>query len=164
MRMVPQPFSPVLQRIVASGGYPQLVQGRQSRNEVLLWFTSYWHPSFSIVRRVIDEDGKHRGSFWQTIGDNRGIRKLEDEPPSSAPGAPQNWQPDAALTHDERRYEWKQKSAFGAKRFIVSFKDEEEATRFQMSWHRRDVTDLMQTALLEPWRSAPILGNAELTW
>lgn len=166
MRLVDQPFSPILQRIIVNGGYHRLIANRQSSFEVLLWFTNLFYPSFSTVSRCIDEDGKQRGVFWQTIGPDRGIRILEDAPAASAPGEPEQYDVDAGLFGMEghRRREWKQRTAFGATRFIVSFKDAEEANRFVMAWHRRDATTLVEEKMMEAWRGEPILGQAELIW
>lgn len=171
MRLVPQPFSPLMRQVIQGSGYPELTENKQSDHEVLLWFTSYRHSSFSVVRRAIDQDGKQRGSFWQTVGQNNGIRVLGAgvEEMASLTRAPRR-------RHGSTDYEdnisghgtmedgtpWKQDDKI--RRFIVSFRDREEASRFVLAWHRRDVTKLIEAQMLAPWRKRPILGNAEWTW
>lgn len=151
------PFPPVLLPIVTDGAYARLLEDRRTNYEVMLWFESYWHPAFSVIRRAIDQDGKERGSFWRTVGDHSGLRLLAGE--YAALG-----KVNGVATSEEAPSDWKGRRGSGSRHFIVSFRDEQEASRFALFWHRRDVTAIIEAHLLGPWQGDPIIANADATW
>lgn len=159
LRLVRQPFSPLMQEIVQLGGYPSLTETQGSKFEVLLSFTGFL-ATVQHVHSAMEADGRTRGAFWRTGGRGRGVRQLD------APSAPAM---DFELDLDDSGYDpdedpSNRPSRIRTRKFVVSFEDEQEAVRFAAAWHRKDVTGLMDAQLLHPWTNEAIISKAEVAW
>jgi len=168
IRLVQQPFSPIVRRLVEQAGYDQLLRGRRSEYEVLVSLDGF-QPTLYGFRGAVLEDGKERGLLWATHGAYGGFREMwmpaERKPKAerrrSAFAVPKEEveeeeverevQPDEV---DAEAGERKQR------RFIVSFVARDEADRFVMHWHRRDISRMI--ADLPPYDRT--IANAEFIW
>lgn len=151
LRMMIQPFSPLLREVIDNFGYVPLVDGKKSNHEVLL--TVHWMLlSLGSVKRALKRDGENRGCAWATIealakGTSlRHVRERLDLLSKSEESKPESY------GRTPRRH--------GKKRYIVSFKDDAEAKRFALSWNRREISDLLDDDLA--MRGQEIMAEAEL--
>ena len=154
-----EPFHPILREIVKYNGYKALVEGRRSDAEVLL-SVDWGYVHISLLSRAIAKDGKARGLHWASISHKTAIREL------TAKKLSENWPSKFKTSEDDAEYA-ASLDALGPprddskRRFIISFKTEEEAKRFVMAWHCRDIAGLLESV---PPHRTKVTAKAELIW
>lgn len=154
LHLVQQPFSPVMRRIIEQSGYDQLVRENSARPEVLIWIDGYDLTTYKL-RDVIARDVRDRGLGWGIIGQiGRGssIRTI-NIPADVAQG-------DGGRNAPRQKHATPKRKAM--KKFIVAFRHDEDAQRFAMTWHRRDITALLGSDF-PIYDDKPVV-NAELIW
>jgi len=159
LRIVQQPFSPLIKRLVEQSGYDQLMRGRSSEHEVLISIDGF-QPTLYGFRGAIVEDGKARGLLWATSGAHGGFREMWTPSERKHDSKPAEENVEKNMEQDIKGEKTSEDDGRKPRRFIVSFADRNEANRFVMSWHRRDISLLM--ADLPPYDRAIV--NAELVW
>lgn len=164
LRVVQQPFSPIIRRLIEQTGYDQLIQGRRSEHEVLVSVDGF-QPTLYGFRGAVLEDGRERGLQWATHDEHRGFREMWTEPErrSARRGNAEEEVEGAATGEDEGGNKSEDGGGGGERkhrRFIVSFDALDEANRFVMKWHRRDISSLIPD--MAPYDRA--VANAELIW
>lgn len=145
-----------MQRLIALGGHPAIV-ARQSKSENLVLLSLDKGPvAVYDLRAAIGRDGKERNLQWNLLLGKDDIVKLDGG---------------KALSEEEERaaeldtlqgLEEKRRKRWQLPRFVVSFKDNQEARRFVRGWHRRPFP--LARGLHNPGDEGPPMVNAELLW
>jgi hypothetical protein len=148
IRMLKKPFRPGMQRMIAEGGHP-LIAARQSKSEDMVLFSlDKGHVGIYELRTALGRDGKERNLQWNLLPGDDDIVKLDGTKADVA---------EAELDDQDSRKRKKRQPP----RFIISFKDQQEARRFVRAWHKRPFP-LTQERRLED--ETPPIVNAELLW
>lgn len=173
-RLMQQPFSPLLRSIVHQGGYLALVSNRLTDWEVLVRFDGTSNMvGIQGIKVAMKWDGINRGMKWaikvvKGTSDkygSQGIREVKIKARVRAldPEADN----EAKDTSDSKDAEGMELTASAPttrkvpRQFIISFTSEEEARRFVMKWHRRDIMDLLDE---KPYEEDAAVMNAEYIW
>lgn len=150
-----RPLKPVpseLRSCVEEGGYAYLKQQRQSNFEVLVWADS---ASLTLdgFAHALSTDGHVRNEPWPVLKGDKGLRELcidRDQ------GALIDKAVSSAFSDEhtaQRLRIWR--------RFVVAFANSDDAHRFALNWHRRDISKLLPEEMLG---EEPAIINAELIW
>jgi len=164
-----QPFSPLLRQVIDHLGYAPLVEERRSDYEVLM-SVDWGYVGITQLSRAVASDGKLRGLHWAMISNRTGIREVNVQLegiknvaslPESAAG--KVWKPTTEDTdaREELKSTWRPPREDSKRRFIVSFREDAEAKRFVLAWHKRDISDLLER--VPDWRET-VITEAELIW
>ena len=157
LRLVEQPFSPVMRRIVEQSGYDQLVREDPKRPEVLIWIDGYELSTYKL-RDVMSRDARDRGMNWGIIGrtgSGSSIRTISI--PTDVARSDKSEFGGNAL-----RERYGPPTCKPKKKCIVAFRSDEDAQRFVVTWHRRDITALLGSDF-HIYDDKPVV-NAELIW
>jgi len=171
VRLVQQPFSPLLRSIVHQGGYDALVSDRLTDWEVLVRFDGTSNMvGIQGIKAAMKWDGINRGMKWAVKGasdksGSQGIREVKTKARRrSRDRQSDNEGQDTSVSMDAERMELAASAPTTrkvARQFIISFTSEEEARRFVMKWHRRDIMDLLDE---KPYEEDAAVMNAEYIW
>lgn len=165
LRQLRPPYTPSVEQIVNSGGYPALIN-RPDRApvEVALRLEG---PQLAIphIKSALYYAAKHRGLPW--TGQDRAIDVFKWEPqgPSISPMGPRRLEED--LKDNEEEEEEAEEDETQARRrkplpcYIIGFNTESEAQTFVRYWHRRPLE--LRDFIYEDNDIAPI-ANAEILW
>ena len=141
IRLVKQPYSPVLRQVLERKGYARLVRNKLTDHEVLLSIEGA-QLSLHALQWAINEDGHQRHMRWNLAGSSKSIREVSIS---------RSYIPEGELRQDgSQKYLWK--------KWIVPCNTENEAGRFVKVWHRRDIAPLLGGGS----RTEKIIVNAEL--
>jgi hypothetical protein len=145
LRLVNRPYKPGMSRMLSEGG-PHGISSRQSRGEGLVLFSlDVGSVRFQDLRETIDLDGKRRNLHWALAGDS--ITKIEGRKEGSDEASEQ-----VVL---------KKTASRGSSKYMIAFKDRNEARRFVMEWHRRPLPLQREHS---PGDEAPPIVNAQILW
>ncbi|TAQ87138.1 hypothetical protein B7494_g4522 [Chlorociboria aeruginascens] len=149
MRMVYRPYRPGLSKILTEGGAPAITI-RQNRGEetVLLSVEKGLISEFDL-KEAIDLDSRKRNLLWKVV-EHEGIVKFDE-----FKGFKDRRPSDIEESLDERF------KAPTMSRFIISFKDRDEARRFVRDWHRRP---LPMKWTRNSGDESPPMVNARFIW
>jgi len=153
IKLVRQPFSPLIRKVLDAGGYIGLAdeQHRVSDWEVLLSMDAAdlaglgTNGALSAVRKALVADGQSKGVLWNIVGKWSGVREVK-----------------AGMSKDG--YDGEDKTRESGmplhRKFVISFPSEDEAVRFVGSWHKKDVRSLMPSVLDQE----SVVVDAEVVW
>lgn len=145
LRLVNRPYKPGMSRMLSEGG-PHDISSRQSKGEGLVLFSlDVGSLRLQDLRNIIGLDGKRRNLHWALAGDS--ITKIEGRQEGN----------DEASEKDALKKTAPRASA----KFMIAFKDRNEARRFIMEWHRRPLPLQRERS---PGDEAPPIVNAQLLW
>ena len=156
LRVLFAPYSPDVKRLLTQRGYAQIVGGGDPTGDrtgraVLLWVSGYHQLGLAVVRDMISRDGQRRGLAWALAEGEKSIEKVE-----------------APLLADEELeegdYTEETDPSYARRmclRWIISFRDENEARRFTRAWHCRPFPLHGDNAATE---EPPPSVHAEVLW
>ena len=161
LRKMIRPYKSFLVNMINDNG-PVAKASRLSNSEGMVLFSVDRGLAGVItifdLRLAIGDDGKRRNLQWQLVDGENDIIKIntreaeEDHPESGA-----------RMGGEEAHRDTQQKRQIPVtpSRYIISFKDRQEARRFVMEWHRRPFP--IRRAWNPRNESTPIV-NAEILW
>lgn len=153
--MLKKPLRPGIQRIIAAGGYPAIV-ARQSRSaDLVLLSLDRGYVGIYDLRAAIGRDGKEQNLQWNLLPGKEDIFRVDGGKLLSDEGVGEELDVPQAL---EERIRKRQPPS----RFILSFRDGQEARRFVRAWHRRPLPSIVGPQNLGD--EGPPIVNAELLW
>ena len=133
--------------MIAEGGHP-LITARQSKSEDMVLFSlDKGYVGIYELRAALGRDGKQRNLQWNLLPGDDDIVKLDGTKADATEAELED--------HESRRRKRRQPP-----RFIISFKDQQEARRFVRAWHKRPFPSAQER---QPEDEAPIV-NAVLLW
>lgn len=145
-----------MQRLISQGGHPAIV-ARQSKSEGLVLLSlDKGHIGVYDLRGAIGRDGKERNLQWNLLPEKESIVRLDGGKAASEEGEV------GAELEVVKDVEEKKRKRLQPSRFILSFKDNQEARRFVRAWHRRPFP--LTTGPQNPGDEGPPIVNAELLW
>jgi hypothetical protein len=144
-----------MQRIVTNGGYPAIVSCQSRSEDLVLFSLDKGYVEIYDLRAAIGRDGKARNLQWNLLPGKHDIVKVDGGKVLSDEG--EGIESDV-LQNPEERGRRKRLPP----RFILSFKDGQEARRFVRAWHRRPFP--LTTGPQNLGDEAPPMVNAELLW
>ncbi|PBP28418.1 hypothetical protein BUE80_DR000568 [Diplocarpon rosae] len=153
LRHLEPPYSKGLQWMFNAGGPAALVAKQSKAQDIVLFTTDRDSVAQADLLRALGEDGVRRNLHWRLAGESsEAITKLETNIL-------------AQRAEGGTRFEGRLHGGYrGPARYIISFKDSNEARRFVREWHRRPFpTDSMERheqLVDEP----PAIVNAEVLW
>lgn len=153
LRMLhPEHHSPAIQRMIIQGGHPALVARQKKYEDLVLFSLNMGHSRLTAheLAQMLGRDAKERNLPWGLVGGDEAIVKLEVK------RAEEDADADTALPDDARR-----RRRWRPPRFILSFKDAQEARRFVRAWHRRPLP--VAPERISDGEEGPIV-NAEVLW
>jgi len=108
------------------------------------------------LRAAIGRDGRERNLQWNLLPGKDDIVKLDG-------GKGVSEEEEVGVELEVRQdVEEKKRKRWQPPRFILSFKDNQEARRFVRAWHRRPFP--LITGPQNPGDEGPAIVNAELLW
>lgn len=141
LEILPRPYSPLIQNLMRRGGYAQIMgdhsEGREKAAKVLLKFENGMQPSRNEIDEAIGMDIRKRGVAWRFQGQDY-IKQLDVE----------RFVFDAEDTPRGEDQGRRSKTGFTTHKWILSFEDRTEATRFARQWHLKKF----------PWKN-PVMDN-----
>ena len=148
IRKLKKPFQPAMQRMIAEGGHPSIV-ARQSKSEDMVLFSlDKGYLGIYDLRAALGRDGKRRNLQWNLLSGDDDIVKLDGTKADTA---------EAEIEEQEIRSRKRRELS----RYIISFRDQQEARRFVRAWHGRPFP---LTQERQPEDEAPPIVSAGLLW
>jgi hypothetical protein len=148
IRMLKKPFQPAMQRMIAEGGHPGIAKRQSKSEDMVLFSLDKGYVSFYDLRAALGRDGKERNLQWNLLQGDDDIVKLDTKK-------------EAELEEDEDK-DGQRRKRRAPPRYIISFKDNQEARRFVREWHQRPFP--LSQERQNPEDEAPPIVNAELLW
>jgi hypothetical protein len=156
IRMLKKPFRPAMRRILAAGGHPAIVARQSISEDLVLLSLDKGHVGIYDLRAAIGRHGKERNLQWNLLPGKEDIVRLAGGKAVAEDGEV------GAELEALRDVEEKKGKKWQPPRFILSFKDNQEARRFVRAWHRRPFP--LTTGPQNPGDEGPPIVNAELLW
>jgi hypothetical protein len=156
IRLMSPPFSPAVRRLIIDGAPPALL-ALQTKSQALVLFSldqgngGNLNLSVADVKYRLNRDAKERNMAWGLFGGEDEIVQLQSRRNSDD----ENEGLEAGDTLSGRR------KRRVPPRFVVSFRDVQEARRFVRMWHRRPF--VLGKDRAEDDEIPPVV-NAELLW
>jgi len=147
LRLINRPYKPGIIRMLNEGG-THGISSRQNKGEGLVLFSlDIGTVRMQELRNIIGLDGKRRNLHWMLADD--AITRIQDrqqdmEDNETAEGV-------VPLRTIPR----------GPSKYMIAFKDRNEARRFVREWHRRPLPFQREHA---PGDEAPPIVNAQALW
>lgn len=151
IRMLKRPFVPAIARIINDGGYPAIANRQSKAENLVLLSVDQYRPTMQGVRDALAADGKVRGLPWKLCGNEGEIVRLDTL--KAEPGI-------QSLRAENHEGNFKIRRIVPPK-WLISFKDSQEAHRFVRSWHRHPFP--MQRGRSIEGEMPPVM-NAEILW
>ena len=147
LRLINRPYKPGMIRMLSGGG-THGISSRQNKGEGLVLFSlDIGTVRIRDLRNIIGWDGKRRNLHWI----------LADDPITRIEGSQQEIED--YETSDEMV---PKKSIFrGPSKYMIAFKDRNEARRFVREWHHRPLPLQRKHS---PGDEAPPIVNAQILW
>jgi hypothetical protein len=155
IRMLKKPFRPAMQRIIAAGGYPAIAARQSKSEDLVLLSLDKGHVGIYDLRTAIGRDGRERNLQWNLLPGKEDIVKLD----GGKVVLEEREGVELELLQD---LEERKRKRWLPPRFILSFRDNQEARRFVRAWHRRPFPSM--TGPQNPGDEGPPIVNAELLW
>jgi hypothetical protein len=148
MRLMNRPYKRNMIGILSEGG-PQGIASRLSNKEGLVKFSVDLALTAYELRNAIGADGKSRNLHWD-LSETSPVVRVEQQPK------------DAALEEKLRLEGLQSRTPHrGPAKYMVSFKDRDEARRFIREWHRRPYPVEREHDLGD---EPPPIVNVEMLW
>lgn len=125
LRLMYPSYTSGTKAILLERGYPQLLKGENKTGRSLLFGVDGQHLTTTMIRNAIAADGRQKGLAW-----NISVEKLDNS--NSAGGGGE----DLVSSEYDGGAELVSQQIIPP-RWILVFKDENEARRFMRDWHRR---------------------------
>jgi hypothetical protein len=154
IRMIKKPFSPPMKRLITDGGYPAIVARQKTPEDMVLFSLDKGDVGTYDLRAVIGWDGRERNLQWGLVLGKDDIVRLEGGKVVSDGG-------DGA-EELQQGMDGKKIKKWQPPRFILSFKDNQEARRFVRAWHRRPFP--LRQGPQNPEDEEPPIVSAEVLW
>lgn len=132
-RILERPLRPSLKRLIKDGGYPEIIPSDNILENKVLFSLDKGSPTIYALRAMLSKDQKERNLQWKLSGGINEIIKLGE----SKMEVPQD---DDGNTLEDG-HESKNRRTQPVK-WVLTFKDSQEARRFVRSWHQRPVQSL----------------------
>jgi hypothetical protein len=156
IRLIKKPFSPAMLRLISEGGYPAIVARQQKSEDVgVLLSLDKGHVSIYDLRGALWRDGRQRNLQWSLVDGDEDIVRLEGGKTVSDEG-------DGVEPELLQDVDGKKKRRWQPPRFILTFKDGQEARRFVRAWHHRPLH--LREGPQNPEDEEPPIASAELLW
>lgn len=173
VRILSEPYSPALKRIVEKGAYHNLLMQERDKvgENLVLFYVDQGTINLRMVQKLIGEDGRRRNLNWALEGHKDGDvvafgvgrnGKTKVGPPHQEDELEEDGEEGEGDGHGEP--ERRRKNPGVPPRYIIRLKDAAEARRFVRSWHTRVLEG-------EPWDTLGVSGkwaggmvNAEILW
>lgn len=156
IRMLRKPFRPAMQRILTAGGHPAIVARQSKSEDLVLLSLDKGHVGIYDLRAAIGRHGRERNLQWNLLPGKEDIVRLVGGKAVAEDGEV------GAELEAMRDVEGKKGKSRQPPRFILSFKDNQEARRFVRAWHRQLFP--LRTGPQNPGDEVPPTVNAELLW
>lgn len=154
--MLKKPFSPAMQRLITAGGHPAIAARQSKSEDLVLLSLDKGHVGIYDLRAAIGRDGKERNLQWNLLPGKDDIVKLDGGKAVSEEGEVGGELEVLQDMEERKRKRWQRP------RFILSFRDSQEARRFVRAWHRRPFP--LTHGPQNPEDEGPPVVNAELLW
>ncbi|KAH8802818.1 hypothetical protein F5884DRAFT_738673 [Xylogone sp. PMI_703] len=153
LRMLFPPFRPAINRMVKYGGPAELEAQHNESEHMVLFSTDKGNLLPSDISDAITADGRQRNLPWKLTGrDTAGIRRIDVSQSDEHPLYDEMADIDSSGRRIGFQTRWK---------YVISFKDGQEARRFVREWHRRPFP--IPEERNEKDEPPPII-NAEILW
>jgi hypothetical protein len=147
LRLINRPYKPGMTRILSEGG-SHGISSRQNKGQGLVLFSlDIGTVRIPELRDIIGLDGKRRNLHWVLADD--AIMKIE--------GGKQ----DIEDNETSEEVVPVQSIPRGPSKYMIAFKDRNEARRFVREWHRRPLPFQREYG---PGDEAPPIVNAQILW
>ncbi|CAL3968055.1 unnamed protein product [Diplocarpon coronariae] len=153
LRHLDPPYSKGLEWMFNAGGPAALVAKQSKAQDIVLFTTDRDSVTQADLLRALGEDGVRRNLHWRLAGGSgEAITKLETNIL-------------AQRAEGGTRFEGRLHGGYrGPARYIISFKDSNEARRFVREWHRRPFPTNGSVRYEQPVHEPPAIVNAEVLW
>lgn len=134
--------------MIAEGGHPSIAARKSKSEDMVLFSLDKGYVGIYDLRAALGRDGKERNLQWNLLPGDDDIVKLDGTKADTA---------EAEMEEQEIRSRKRRQPS----RFIISFKDQQEARRFVRAWHRRPFPLAQER---RPEDENPPIVSAELLW
>jgi hypothetical protein len=160
LRLLNRPYRPSMVRILKVGGPAAHLTKDSTPGEMVMFSVDMGHISQYDLMRALSDDGRRRNLHWKFGGKQaEQVVKLNYVHQEDNLG-----EPDEGIEEspDSEAYRARKKNGYRRPaRYVISFKDRNEARRFVREWHRRPFP--VQGGH-NPGDEPPPIVNAEILW
>lgn len=143
IKLVDEPYKPAMLRLMDDGGPAELKANKTKAEDKVLFSLDWGQVTEHELKMVLGEDGRSRNLQWQLAGGTSEVLDLNSNEKNSRRAA-------AIISSRPARY-------------LISFKDRQEARRFIREWHSRPFPLFDKAGKHSAERGAPIV-NAQIVW
>jgi len=148
LRLMNKPYKRGMVGVLSEGG-PQGIASRLSNKEGLVKLSVDLALTAYELKNALGTDGKRRNLHW-ALSETNPVVRVEQQPK------------DAAQEEKSRLEGLQSRTPFrGAAKYMISFKDSDEARRFIREWHRRPYPVEREHGLGD---EPPPIVNVEMLW
>jgi len=165
MRAISQPYTPAVIRLLKEGGPAARITKESKAGEMVVFSVDIGHINQYDLEEALKDDGRRRNLHWKLGQEEAGnIVKLtyDDNDENSEESAEELGELEDRTRESKEEYLARKKEEHRRpSRYVISFKDRNEARRFVSEWHRRP----FPTRRLHNPGDEPIpIVNAEILW
>jgi hypothetical protein len=160
LRLLNRPYRPSMVRILQEGGPADRLTRDSTPGEMVMFSVDMGHINQYDLLQALRDDGKRRNLHWKFGGKQSDqIVKLNYVHQDDNLGEPEE---EVEESPDSEAYRARKKNGYRRPaRYVISFKDRNEARRFVREWHRRPFP--VQGGH-NPGDEPPPIVNAEILW
>lgn len=134
LRMIQRPYQPALQRVLKHGGPVASASAYTKSDHMVLFYLSGANVTHYYLVNFLYQDGIRRNLEWKLAGGRNNVYKIKG-------------------SESEKRRT--------PERYVIPFKDQQEARRFVREWHRREFPMAKKK---DDRGELPPIVNAEIIW
>jgi hypothetical protein len=158
LRILRKPYRPPVLRLLKEGGEAARITKESKAGEMVIFSVDIGHITQYELEEALKDDGRRRNLHWKLGREEAGqIVKLTYNDHSNNQEEPGERTDDSIEVYRARKKEEYRKPS----RYVISFRDRNEARRFVREWHRRPFPVKRQH---RPGDEPIPIVNAEILW
>lgn len=158
LRILRKPYMPPVLRLLKEGGEAARITKESKAGEMVIFSVDVGHITQYDLEEALNNDGRRRNLHWKLGSEETGqIVKLTYDDHGNSPEEPGEKTEESVKAYRARKKEEYRRPS----RYVISFKDRNEARRFVREWHRRPFPIYRQH---NPGDEPIPIINAEILW
>jgi len=158
MRIVKKPYRPPVLRLLKEGGDAAHAMKESKAGEMVIFSVDIGHINQYDLEEALKDDGRRRNLHWKLGKEEAGniVKLTYDDQGDNLEGPGERTEESTEAYRARKKEEYRRPS-----RYVISFRDHNEARRFVREWHRRPFPVRRQH---NPGDEPIPTVNAEILW